>query len=132
MTTALGVLAVMILLFVISIAAKRTKERDDVKRKEELLRQALSRFGTLREADSCHQLYRQIVEQMSRLKQRNQNSEHLRRDANLLIELENYFIENEVMRAMDDVESKIVSLIKSRIPQSPIPHSNANPLTSRS
>lgn len=102
MELALGIFAICLTFFIVSILAKTAKERDDRKRKNELLKQIVEHYDGLREIEAADLLYVSIVRQLYRMKLRDIDYEHLRRDANLVLDIRNGFIENEVIREIDE------------------------------
>jgi hypothetical protein len=101
MQPAMITLAIVLIAFILVILAKHRQDRDERTRKKELLDQIVKHYDGLSEIDACDVFYVSIIKQIARLKNQNANYEHLRKDANLLLELRNSFIENEVLRDLD-------------------------------
>lgn len=101
MESVLIVLAIMLVLFVLVVLGKHTQERDERKRKAELLKQIIEHYDGLPQVDACDVFYVSIIKQMYRSKHQGANYEHLRRDANLVLDIRNGLLENEVIQQID-------------------------------
>ena len=105
MESVLIVLAVLFVVAVLVVLGKHTQERDERKRKAELFRQITEHYDGLPQVDACDVFYVSIIKQMYRSKHQGANYEHLRRDANLLLDIRNELLEIEVIKQIDQPQS---------------------------
>ena len=101
MESVLIILAVLVVMFIIAILAKTRQQHDENNRKAELLRQIVEHYDGLPESDACDVFYVSIMQQMYRSKYQGANYEQLQRDAQLVIDIRNSFIEEDVIRQIE-------------------------------
>lgn len=108
MSTLIGGVSIVMLLFAVAIAVKRTDDRDDRKRRDELMRIAKERWGTETDLDALAFFYDFIVRQMYRFKHEDKRFDHLVDDANFVLQIRNAIIEENVIREIDRVDGEMI------------------------
>ena len=119
MSSALGIVVIVMLLFVVAIATKRTVERDDRKRSVELKKIANELWVAETDLDTLAFFYDFTVRQMYRLKHEDKPYDHLVKDVNLILEIRNEIIDNDVIREVDGLDGDAPGRIHHDTPPNP-------------